>query len=336
MPDAFTLDQLRTFVAVHEAGNFSAAARKLRRAQSAVSTAMANLEEQLGVSLWNRATRIATLTEHGEAMLAAAKRLLAEADALGRLAGDLNGGVEAEVCLCIDALFPVDALVELSASFARAFPHVDLRIDTQTMSDVAARVVGGTATLGVVSPLGVRPGLERLPLSTIRMIPVVSPRHPLARCQGRLETRAFAGHVQLVLAERQDAGVPDQAVLSPRTWRITDLQTKRELILGGVGWGNLPLHMVRDDLARKKLVIIRPAAWRDDEHTLGLSAIYRRDTAWVPAHRWMLEALRAVCVRATTPASPAPSAAPTQPAPFAPPVRPAPPARASRVGRRRG
>ncbi|HEU4535538.1 MAG TPA: substrate-binding domain-containing protein, partial [Polyangiaceae bacterium] len=193
----------------------------------------------------------------------------------------------------------VAALVELSASFARAFPSVDLRIDTQTMSDVSARVVGGTATLGVVSPLGVRPELERRPLSKIRMIPVVSPTHPLAGRKGRLETRELAGHVQLVLAERQDAGVPDQAVISPRTWRITDLHTKRELILGGVGWGNLPVHLVREDVARKRLVPIRPAAWRDDEHTLALSAIYRRDTTLGPAHRWMLEALGAACDRAT-------------------------------------
>jgi DNA-binding transcriptional LysR family regulator len=233
MGDAFTLDQFRTFIAVHDAGNFSAAARRLKRAQSAVSSTMSALEEQLGLKLWDRSTRIARLTPHGEAMLAAARRLLAEADSVGRLTRDLVGGTEPRVALCIDALFPTSALVELSSSFARLFPLVDLRIDVQTMSDVSARVLEGSATLGVVSPQGLRPELERRPMSSIRMVAVAHPNHALAKSRQPIETTALMAELQIVLAERQD-GVPDQAVLSSRSWRVTDLRTKRELILGGV------------------------------------------------------------------------------------------------------
>jgi DNA-binding transcriptional LysR family regulator len=302
MHDSFTLDQLRTFVAVHSAGNFSAAARSMKRAQSAVSATMANLEEQLGVALWNRSTRIATLTEHGEAVLAAAVRLLAEADAVGRLADALSGGAEAKAALGIDTLFPVPALVELASSFARAFPTVDLRIDTQTMSDVTERILNRTATLGVVSPLGVHRDLERRPLSTIRMVPVVSPKHPLAKRKRPLDAADFESVVQVVLAERADRGVPDQAVLSTRTWRVTDIHTKRQLLVGGVGWGNLPEHFIRDDLAKRKLVVIRPAMWAEDEHTLCFSAIYRRDLTLGPAHRWLIENLKVLCDLAIAPA----------------------------------
>jgi DNA-binding transcriptional LysR family regulator len=295
MNDTFTLDQLRAFVAVHETGNFSAAARRLKRVQSAVSTTMANLEEQLGVTLWDRSTRIATLTEHGKVLLASATRVVAEADALRRTAAELVGGVEAKVALCVDALFPVPVLVELAVAFAREFPHVDLHVDTETLSAVAQRVLDGSATVGVVSPLGVVPNLERRVLARVRMIPVVSPAHALAKLKGPIETRAFADHVQIVLSERHESGVPDQAVLSARTWRTTDLHTKRALILGGAGWGNLPEHLVRDDLSRKRLVSIRPAAWSDDQHTLFLSLIHRRETVMGPAHRWLLGNLETLC-----------------------------------------
>jgi DNA-binding transcriptional LysR family regulator len=307
MSDSFTLEQLRTFVAVHEAGNFSAAARRLRRVQSAVSATMANLEEQLGLTLWDRSTRIPTLTEHGLAMLAAATRVLSEVDSLRRLASDLVDGVEARVSLCVDALFPVDALVDLAAAFAREFPAVDLRVDSQTMSAVSERVLDGSATLGVVSPLGVRAELERRILSPIRMVAVVSPAHPLAKRSGLVETREFMDSIQIVLSERHDAGVPDQAVLSPRTWRVTDLHTKRTMILAGIGWGNLPEHLVRDDLARKTLVRIQPAAWREDEHTLSLSLVYRRDLTFGRAHRWMIANLEAFCQREAEPAQPEPA-----------------------------
>src|SRR5262245_66295596 len=66
--ETFTLDQLRALIAVIEEGSFSAAARKLHRVQSAISTSMANLEHQLGVPLWDRSTKVARLTDQGQAV----------------------------------------------------------------------------------------------------------------------------------------------------------------------------------------------------------------------------------------------------------------------------
>jgi DNA-binding transcriptional LysR family regulator len=297
MFDAVTLDQLRAFVTVAEAGSFSAAARKLGRVQSAVSTAMANLEQDLGVPIWDRSGKIAKLTDEGQAALAAARRVLAEVDALRRLTAGMAIGVEASVSLCVDALFPMSALIDLCSAFIEEFPTVDLRVDTQAMSAVAARVLEGSATIGVVSPLGVAPGLERRALAAIRMVPVCGPRHELAKVKGRIPTSRLADCVQIVLSERHAAGVPDQAVLSPRTWRVADLHTKHAMLRAGLGWGNLPEHLVGEDLREGRLVRIQPAAWGENEHELYLSAIYRRDTTLGPARRWILARLEALCIR---------------------------------------
>jgi len=297
MYDPVTLDQLRAFVAVVQEGSFSAAARKLKRVQSAVSTSMANLESQLDVQIWDRSTKVAKLTEQGKAVLASAQRVLDEVDGLKRLTAGMASGLEPSVSLCLDALFPLTALLDLCTAFAKELPAVDLRIDTQVMSAVSARVLAGMATLGVVSPRGLAPGLEQQSLASIRMVPVVSPDHPLAACKGPIPTKRFADAIQLVLSERSDAGVADQAVLSPRTWRVADLHTKHMMLCAGLGWGNLPEHLVRDDLRSRKLVAIRPAAWGKDEHTLHLSAIYRKDTTFGPAHRWLLAQLEVFCKR---------------------------------------
>src|SRR5215470_19589925 len=99
MFDPLTLDQLRAFATVVEEGSFSAAARKLCRVQSAISTSMANLENQLGVPIWDRSTKVATLTESGKAVLAAARRVLLEVDSLKQLTSDMLMGLEASVSL---------------------------------------------------------------------------------------------------------------------------------------------------------------------------------------------------------------------------------------------
>ncbi len=297
MYDPVTLDQLRAFVTVVEEGSFSAAARKLQRVQSAISTSMANLEDQLGVPIWDRTTKVARLTEQGRAVLGAARKVLTEVDALRRLTSGMVLGLEASVSLCLDALFPLSALLDLCARFAREFPAVDLRVDTQVLSAVSHRVLAGTATLGVVSPIGMLPGLEREPLATIELVSVVAPGHPLAAIKGRASARDLGEAIQIVLSERSDDGVPDQGVLSPRTWRVADLHTKHMMLKRGLGWGNLPEHLVRDDLRRKELVVIRPASWSDTEASLHLSAVYRRDTVFGPAHRWLLAQLKELCTR---------------------------------------
>jgi DNA-binding transcriptional LysR family regulator len=192
MYDPVTLDQLRAFVAVVQEGSFSAAARKLKRVQSAVSTSMANLEAQLDVPIWDRSTKVAKLTEQGRAVLGSAQRVLEEVDGLKRLTGAMAGGLEPSVSLCLDAFFPLSALLDLCAAFADEFPAVDLRIDTQVMSAVSARVLDGTATLGVASPPGLAPGLERQALAPIRMVAVVSPKHALAAHKGPIPTTPFS------------------------------------------------------------------------------------------------------------------------------------------------
>ena len=295
--ETFTLDQLRALIAVIEEGSFSAAARKLHRVQSAVSTSMANLETQLGIPLWDRSTKVARLTEQGQAVLAAARKVCTEVDALRKLAAGMVLGLEASVSLCVDILFPVTALVDLCERFRNEFPSVDLRVDTQTMTGVSARVIEGSATIGVASPMGVTAGLERKVLTTIQMIPVVSPQHPLAALRGPIPTTRLRDSIQLVLSELQGEGHPDQAVLSSRTWRVRDLHTKHALLRAGLGWGNLPEHLVRDDLRTGRLVTIRVEAWGKDEHKLYLSAVYRGDVTFGPAHRWLLAQLEQLCLR---------------------------------------
>lgn len=298
MLDPITLDQLRILATVVDEGSFSAAARKLRRMQSAVSTSMANLEDQLSIPLWDRSQRSATLTDAGKAVAAAARRVLAEVDSLRQTTAGLAVGMETTVSLCVEAVFPMSALVEMCRDFTKQFPAVELRVDVQTMSAVTDRVLRGDATIGVASSLAQAPKLERRALSPIRMVPVVGARHPLATKRGRIASSELDEHVQIVLAERVESALPDQGVLSSRTWRVHDLTTKREMLRAGLGWGNLPIHLAQADLDKGRLVRIRPQAWADDEHTIHLALVYRRDVMLGPAHRWVLESISELCARA--------------------------------------
>src|SRR5258707_13375109 len=80
MLDAVSLDQLRTFIAAVDEGSFSAASRKLLRAQSVVSETISKLEEQIGVQLFDRAGRYPKLTSAGSAVLGGTRSIMARGD----------------------------------------------------------------------------------------------------------------------------------------------------------------------------------------------------------------------------------------------------------------
>lgn len=298
MLEAITLDQLRTFLAVTDEGSFSAAGRKLGRVQSAVSHAMVNLEAQLGVRLWDRSTKRPTLTAEGAALVAAARRVMTDVDALGRIAEGMVGGLEPVLALAVDALVPIRALVDLCREFALRFPTVQLRIHTEILSAVSSLVADGTCQMGVVGPAAHGPGLEREHLAVVRMIPVVGKTHPLARRRGSIPTAQLGEHIHIVLSERAGGRpTPDQGVLSAHTWRVGDLGTKHALLVAGLGWGNLPEHVAAEDLARGRLVEIRPAAWGPDEWRLSLSLAHRPELVKGPATRWVMARLKELCLR---------------------------------------
>src|ERR1700759_1911749 len=135
--DSITLDQLRMLIAVADSGSFSAAARRLQRVQSAVSSAMSKLEQQLGVAIWDRSSKIPQLTDAGRGVLAAARRVGGGGAAPRVLARALHDGVEAALPLCVDQLLPTAALVGLCRDFAARFPAVDLRVDSQSLAAVS-------------------------------------------------------------------------------------------------------------------------------------------------------------------------------------------------------
>src|SRR5258706_13303093 len=110
MLDGVTLDQLRTFIAAVDEGSFSAAGRKLKRAQSVVSQTLANLESQLGVKLFDRSARYPMLTEKGKSLLADARAVADNVDGFKARAPSMRRGLEPEVSAVVDVMRPMEAL----------------------------------------------------------------------------------------------------------------------------------------------------------------------------------------------------------------------------------
>ena len=293
MLDGLSLDQIRIFIAAADTGSFSAAARRLNRAQSVVSQTIANLEVQLRIPLFDRDGRYPRLTEQGRQMLADARSVAAGIDQLKARAKGMAEGLEPELAVVIDVMFPMVVLTRAVAEFGSVFPGTPLRVYVEALGGVAQSVLDRTCGLGVIGSLPVQtPELVNERLIGVEMVIVAAATHPLGALRGPIRTAEFAKHTQLVLTDRTTLSQGREfAVLSPRTWRLADLGAKHEFLRANLGWGGMPLHRVERDLADGTLVRLQPEDAVADL-VMAMSAVYRTDSPTGPAGRWLIGQLR--------------------------------------------
>jgi DNA-binding transcriptional LysR family regulator len=193
-------------------------------------------------------------------------------------------------------MFPMPAVVKALRAFTAKFPTVPPRVYVQSLGASAELVLDGTCMIGLLqlffSDIAL---LKRFPLLTIDLIPVVAPDHPLAALEGQIDTHVLERHVQLVLTDRSSLTAGrDYGVLSGRAWRLADLGAKHSMLLAGLGWGNMPSHLVQNDIAQGRLKVIRPAEFDSRDAQLVMCGAYLADHRLGPAGQWMIDHLSAV------------------------------------------
>jgi DNA-binding transcriptional LysR family regulator len=288
-PGTPTFDQLRVFLAVVETGSFAAAGRRLNRAVSVISYGIGNLEEQLGLALFDReGTRKPQLTVAGRALLSEARRIAQGVDELRAKVKGLLEGLEAEVNLAIDVMLPADRVGKVLRAFAVAYPTVTLRLHVEALGAITALVLDGKAIVGISGPLaaGVE-GVDCIAAGSVPMVPVAAPDHELGRME-RIPPGAGRNYTQLVLTDRSPlTDGRDFAAMSSRTWRLADLGAKHALLREGIGWGNMPLPLVQPDLVAGTLKRLEMPDQPGGIYRF--AGIWRRDTPPGPAASWLLD-----------------------------------------------
>jgi DNA-binding transcriptional LysR family regulator len=287
-----SLDQLLVLLSVAEAGSFTAAAKRLGRATSAISYAIGTLEAQLGVSLFDRGTtRKPKLTQHGKAIVSEARAVAYSIETLrARVRGFLDE-LEPEVSLAVDSMVPSDRLATLLREFHIQFPTVSVRLLVQTLGGVERVVRSGHAGIGVGSQLHMdTTGFRLIDLKGVQLIAVAAPCHPLARAsESETDAPQARNFVQLVLSEQPSGAGRDFGIVSLNAWRINDQAARHKLLLAGLGWCGMPEPIVRADIEAGRLVRLNLPEWRGGEYTL--QAVHKIDTPPGPAGRWLIERL---------------------------------------------
>ncbi len=288
------LDQLRTFVAVAEAGGLSRAAEALHLSLPAISRRLTALEEELGIALLERSTRRVALTQTGREFLPRARRILDELEEslLGiRETAARRRGVVTLACIPTAAYYFLPATL---AAFARRFPAVRVRVMDLAADGVTDAVATGGAEFGVGMEGAQHPEVEFRPLRQDPFVLACRRDHPLAaRRGGALRWRDLEDE-RLVGVSRRSGNrlILDRALL-PRginphwLYEAEHLSTSLGLVEAGLGVAVVPrLALPR---GAHPVLVARPLVDPLVERTTGL--VLRRGSEPAPAARALLDLL---------------------------------------------
>lgn len=255
---AFDLDNVKAFLAAIDHGSFSAAARSLHRVPSAVSMAIANLEAELDLQLFDRSSREPKPTAGALALLPQARLLAEQLHRLNIHALSLTQGLETSLTI---ALLPeLLAAKPWSAALARlAIEHPGLAVEVLTapQADALGMLHGGRADLALVfERYGVGAHEAFQEVGEERLVAVVAPGHAMLAGRRPVRDADLLQERQIVVAGRDIDQVDKRIAISRLQWKTDSPAAALALVRAGLGWAWLPAGFVQGPLQQGDVVEI--------------------------------------------------------------------------------
>ncbi|KVQ74448.1 LysR family transcriptional regulator [Burkholderia multivorans] len=289
-----TSDHIDMLLTVIDKGSFSAAARALGRTPSAVSMAIANLEAELGLVLFDRGTREPTPTAAMAALLPDARAIAERMHALRAHAQHLSEGVEDTLRLGLAAEVDGAPVARAFAAVSATYPALAISIVTAPQNVIVDALHRGAVDLCVAyGGLDLHPQEQIHALWTETLVAVAAPTHPLLAEAAHPEgIERLSGFRQIVIADPDRPLTDVRPVIGNRTWKVTDMATAIALVTAGHGWANLPASMIGRYVAAGELV---PLTFANIRNGLPLPVYLRRPkhTGLGKAANELVRALRA-------------------------------------------
>lgn len=260
-----TSDHIDMLLTVIDKGSFSAAARALGRTPSAVSMAIANLEAELDLVLFDRGTREPTPTAAMAALLPDARAIAERLHALRAHAQHLSEGVEDTLRLGLAAEVDGAPVARALAAVSATYPALAVSIVTAPQDAIVDALHRGAVDLCVgYGGLDLHPQEQIHALWTETLVAVATPTHPLIAEAAHPEAiEQLSGFRQIVIADPDRPLTDVRPVIGNRTWKVTDMATAIALVKAGHGWANLPESAIGAHVAARELVPLRFANIRN-------------------------------------------------------------------------
>ena len=278
--------QLETLMTVVNTGSFSAAARKLGKAQSAVSTTISELEIDLDLQLFDRSGRYPVLTTAGARILQQAKLVHMQCNQLKELAADLAAGVETCLRLAVDDEGQLPWLAPILAELAAQFPKLEVQVVFPLLEDLTQLLANDEADLGICfQPQSASGQFLRWPLHQLYFVAAASVNHPLSALEV-VSLTDLQHYRQLMVTGRGQGPEKQRGRLAGQVWWLEGDIAVLAMVEQGIGWAWLPKHILKSSKNNKISILpiksesvllpVQLELWQLKDKTAGPAALWLR------------------------------------------------------------
>ena len=249
------IEHLECFITIVEVGSFRKAAEQLFKVQSAVSYSIKSLEEQIGFDLFDRTTYRPSLTPKGHLFYAQSKALLSAQHQLKRFAQSLKEQEVHSLRLAIDPVIDVNRIIPAIKKIKHAFPAIQIQFQTATLNGPFELLKNDQVDIAIASSFDGGLEYDFKPVAELSFVTVTSSDY-ITNFE-TIKPEDLKTYTQIVVSNQTFETHSEFGFMktSPK-WSVTDFASKKDLLINGLGWGNMPLHMVKKEIKSKKLVII--------------------------------------------------------------------------------
>ena len=285
-----TLDALRVLDAIDRKGSFAAAADDLHRVPSAVTYSVKQVEDALGVNIFDRTGHRAVLTDAGRELLAEGRRLLQAAADLECRVQQVSKGWEAELRIAVDTWIGLDRLFGIVGEFYEEKTGTRLRVLHEVLGGTWDALAAGRADLAVGAPGDPPAGRNYATrvLGQVDMLFVAAPFHPIVKEPKPLSDAVIERYRAVSVADTSRLLPPRTVGLlsGQDTLAVPSLEAKAAAHVAGLGVGFLPRAIAEREAQAGRLVILQVAgtpragalhvAWRPGKEGRALKWFVKR------------------------------------------------------------
>ncbi|MBR7890292.1 LysR family transcriptional regulator [Marinomonas sp. A79] len=294
-----SLEQWRMFHAVVEFGGFNQAAQGVHKSQSSVHNAVSKIEDTLGVKLFVIEGRKTVLTKEGEMILRRSSYLLDEAKKVEAIGVKLSQGIETQLRIAVDEIFPRALLYKALEMVSEQFPLVKIELIESILGGGAEMIENDEVEIAI-SPSSLGAGNSES-LCYIQFGAVASPNHSLHAIEKPLTLEELKSHRQIVV---RDSSTMDNKhrtnegwLEANQRWTVSHMQSSIDMIVNGLGFAWLPLSLIDPHLKDNRLKLLRLV--RNNERSAQLFLTFKDGDRLGPVARLFLREIKALCLGLT-------------------------------------
>jgi len=255
------LDQLATFIEVAELGNFSRAAEKVLRSQSAVSAQIRQLEDEYGEKLFDRTKKSVTLTPAGELLLDYARRIMSLRQESLRAVADSGADTRGVLSIGANETTFLYVLPEVLACYHRKYPNVRISVYRNFSHKVLQKVEDDVMELGVLTTPVRSSSMTVIPIFRDPLVWIVAADSPLAQ-RGTASLAELAQHEVILHKMGSLRRLMEKQLhpFKPRlrvTMELASAEMVKKFVAAGLGVSMISERFVQEELREGKVKILQ-------------------------------------------------------------------------------